>query len=59
MCKDWGQSLSISIDLFNISYYAQLIEFPLSQGTAGSRWELSHLSGLSGVGGIVFGSVIL
>jgi hypothetical protein len=31
----------------------------LSQGTVGSRWELRHLAGSPGGGGVVLGSVIL
>lgn len=55
-CLDQGRSLSHFVDLFLSN---QLIVFPLSQGTLGSRWELSHLAGLPGGGGVVLGSVIL
>jgi hypothetical protein len=31
----------------------QSLAFPLSKGTMGSRWELRHLTGLPGGGGVV------
>ena len=37
-----------------LSNRAHLIDFPLSQGTVGSRWELRHLAGSPGGGGGVF-----
>jgi hypothetical protein len=56
---DRGRSLSLFVDLLVVSNHVHLIDFPLSQGTVGSRWELRHLAGSPGGGGVVLGSVIL
>ena len=53
MLGPWIVSLFslISFVLFNC---LRLLGFPLSKGTMGSRWELRHLAGSPGGGGVVF-----
>jgi len=43
------------VSLLLISFVlVQSLVFPLSKGTMGSRWELCHLTGLPGGGGVVY-----